>query len=162
MAHRSKFMSTRVVALILVSTVFASTTPAIPRSETSPHGLLGQAVICFYRGLDWSSGREHYAIRVHDEREGGLAKGSFLYHLTAPGRRIIFVEADISVSRSFELRSGEIYYIRIDRRGGPRLSRPKLLPIEPEKGVREIGELSYSGPEPFHDARQYCLRNDPS
>jgi len=155
-------MSARVVALVLVSTVFASATPAIPRSEISPHGFPGQALISFYRGLDWSSKREHYAIRVHDERVGELARGSFLYHLTAPGRRIVFVEADISVSRSFELRSGEIVYIRIDRRGGPPLSRPKLLPVEPEKGVKEIGELSYSGPGPFHDARQYCLQNDPS
>jgi hypothetical protein len=57
--------------------------------------------------------------------------------------------------------SPEINAIEVES-NGPRLSRPKLLPVEPEKGVREIGELSYSGPEPFHDARQYCLRNDPS
>jgi hypothetical protein len=154
-------MSARVVILVLVSAVFASPTPAIPRSEAVPRGLLGQALICFYRGLDWGSQWEPYAVRVHDEKVGGLARGSFLYHLTAPGRRIVFVEADINVSRSFRLRSGEIYYIRVDRRGGPLLSRPTLLLVEPAKGVRELSKLSYSGPELSHIARQYCLRNDP-
>ena len=154
-------MRTRVVILVLLTSVFASRTPAIPRSETVPRGLLGQALICFYRSLDWGSEWEPYAIRVHDEKVGRLAEGSFLYHLTAPGRRIVFVDADISVSRSFQLRSGEIYYIRVDRRGDPPLSRPKLLPIEPAKGVRELAELSYSGLGLSHIARQYCLRNDP-
>ena len=155
-------MSARVIVLVLISSLFAAHTPAIPRSETVPRGWLGQALICFYRGLDWASEWEPYAIRVHDEKVGRLARGSFLYHLTAPGRRIVFVEADINVSRSFRLRSGEIYYIRVDRRGGPRLSRPKLLPVDPAKGARELGKLSYSGPGLSHIARQYCLQNDPS
>ena len=155
-------MSPRVVALLLVLSVFSSPTSAIPRNETVPRGLLGQALICFYRGLDWGSKWEPYAIRVHDEKVGRLAEASFLYHLTAPGRRIVFVEADINVSRSFKLRSGEIYYIRVDRRGGPLLGRPKLFPVEPAKGVRELGKLSYSGPGLSHIARQYCLQNDPS
>ena len=129
----------------------------MPRSDPAPGGLLGQALICINRDLDGDLRQEHYAGRLHDEKVGWLAPGSFLYHLTAPGRRIIFVDAEVSVSRSIRLRSDEVHYIRVDHRIGSILSHPKLLPVEPDEGVRELSKLSYSGPELTHIARQYCL-----
>jgi len=152
----------RLTVVILVSYVLGSSVPAMPRSEPSPNGLLGQSLICFYRGLDWDSKQDFYAVHMRDESVGGLARSSFLYHLTTPGRRIVFVEADMRVSRSFMLRSGETYYIRVDHRKAGFLSGPKLQPVDPAKGIREIRKLTYSGPAPSDIARQYCLRDEPS
>lgn len=160
--HGSISIYARLVVVVVASFVLTSPAPAIPRSESTPSGLIGRALICFYRGLDWDSKQETYAVRMHGENVGGLARGSFLYHLTTPGRRIVFVEADMKVSRSFRFQSGETYYIRVDHRKVGFLSGPKLLPVDPAKGVGEISKLSYSGPGLSKVARQYCLRNDPS
>jgi hypothetical protein len=148
--------------LIVVVIALGSPALAISRSESTSSGLLGQALICFYRELDWDSSEEYYPVRMRGENVGGLARGSFLYHFTPPGRRIVFVDADMPVSRSFKLRSGETYYIRIGHRSSGLLSGPKLLPVDAEKGVGDIRALSYSGPELSNIARQYCLRDDSS
>jgi len=154
--------SARATVLALLVSGFTATTSAIPRGEFDSHGLLGRALICFYRGLDWESAEQLYSVRVHDEMVGGLSIGSYLYHLAEPGRRIVFVEAEINVSRSFQLRSGEIYYVQIARRGSSALSRPKLLPVDSAIGMRELARLSYAGSDASHAARQFCLRNDAS
>jgi hypothetical protein len=73
------------IALLLVATVFASSTPAIPRSTVTQAVTGDQALICFYRGLDQDSERGHYSIRVHDEYVGRLTRESFIYHLSARG-----------------------------------------------------------------------------
>ncbi|TFH39928.1 MAG: hypothetical protein E4H01_17435 [Lysobacterales bacterium] len=152
----------RLSVLVWLSFILASPTAAIPRNEVTQFGIPDQALLCIYRGLDWDSKQEYYAIRTHNESVGGLARGSFLFYLAAPGRRIVFVEADVNVSRSFEVQGGETYYIRVDQRDAGFLSAPKLLPVAQAKGIREIRRLSYSGPELSPVARQYCLQDAPS
>lgn len=154
--------SIRASILCLLMSMLSPSASAIARDEILGNGLLGRALICFYRSLDWGSEGRPYTVRVHDEYVGGLSIGSFLHHLTEPGRRIVFVEADVNVSRSFLVQGGEIYYVQVARTGGAVLSRPKLLPVDAAKGMREIGSLSYAGTDFSNDARQYCLRNDAS
>lgn len=155
-------MKSGTIVLLLASSLLAPSTPAIPRDRAVPGVAPEQALICFYRGLDWDSTRDHYTVRVDDEHVGRLARGSFLYHLTAPGRRIVFVEAEVNVSRSFRIRSGEIHYIRVDRRPGTFPGRPKLLPVEPATGTLELGRLRYSGDLLQGNSGQHCQRSDPS
>lgn len=152
----------RLAGVILLSHALGSSVNAIARNEPATTALSGQSLICFYRGFDWDSNEDFYAVNLRDENVGGLARSSFLYHLTTPGRRIVFVEAGMRVSRSFLLQSGETYYIRVDHRNAGLVSGPKLLPVSPAKGVRDISMLSYSGPGPSDVARQYCLRNTSS
>ena len=153
-------MKSRAIVLLLVSSAFASSTPAIPRSVVTRAVAPDQALICFYRGIDQGSKREHYSVRVHDVYVGRLARESFLYHLTAPGRRIVFVEAEVNVSRSFEIRAGEVHYIRVDRGARTFPARPKLLRVERTTGVRDLNQLSYSGHPLRGNAMQYCLQAD--
>lgn len=155
-------MKSGAIVLLLVSSVFASSTQSIPRSKVIRVVAPDQALICFYRGLDQDSKREHYSVRVHDVYVGRLARESFLYHLTAPGRRIVFVEAEVNVSRSFQIRAGEIHYIRVDRIPGTFPARPKLLRVERTTGVRELNQLSYSGRPLPGNAMQHCLQSDAS
>lgn len=151
----------RLVVQIFASFVLASTAPAMPREQNILTGSTEQALVCFYRGLDWDAHEEAYEIRIHDEKIGGLPGGSFLYHLAAPGRYIVFVAAEVNVSRSFQLLAGETYYIRVDRRGLGPLSWPKLLPVTLARGMREIRQLSYSGMELSPIGRHYCQQNGP-
>lgn len=148
--------------LLLACCVLGQTSLAIPRASpargVAPH--LG--LICFYRGLDWDSKREHYRIRVHDEIVGRLARGTFLSHLTTPGRRIVFVEAEVNVSRSFLIRGGEIHYIRIARRADALFGQPKLLRVDPAKGMRELARLGHSGHPLEGDPDLRCRRDAPS
>jgi hypothetical protein len=155
-------MCARPLALALVSLMLCTHASAIPRNEPVRAGLAGQALLCLYRGLDWYSKEEFYAVRIHDEEVGGLARGSFLSHLTTPGRRIIVIEADSNVSRSFELQGGKTYFIRVDRKGFGFLSLPKLLPVTEARGVHEIRKLHYAGSELSAIARQNCLRDETS
>jgi len=155
-------MKSRAIVLLLVSSAFASSTPAIPRSMVIRTVAPDQALICFYRGIDQRSRREHYSVRVHDEYVGRLARESFLYHLTAPGRRIVFVEAEVNVSRSFEIRAGEVHYIRVDRGAGTFPARPKLLRVEPTIGIRDVNHLSYAGRPLSGNAMQYCIQPEAS
>lgn len=150
------------IILLLASTIFASSTPAIPRSKVTRVVAPDQALICFYRGLDQDSKREHYSVRVHDVYVGRLARESFLSHLTAPGRRIVFVEAEVNVSRSFQIRAGEIHYIRVDHIAGAFPPRPKLLRVGQTAGVRDLNQLNYSGHPLRGNAMQYCLQPDAS
>lgn len=150
----------RAAIVISISYLLGTSVSAIPRSAPDPGGLLGQSLICFYRGLDWDAKQDYYAVHMRDGNVGGLARNSFLYHLTTPGRRIVFIEADTRVSRSFVLESGETYYIRVDHRKAGLLSVPKLQPVDAAKGIREISKLSYSGSAPLDIARQYCLQNE--
>lgn len=154
--------SARATLSAMLMAALALPAPAIPRDEASGHELVGRTLICFYRGLDWESAWPAYEVRVHGEKVGGLTVGSYLHHMTEPGRRIVFVQADVNVSRSFHLRSGEIYYIRIDRKAGSVLGLLKLRLMDPAKGVSDLAGLSYAGPEISHGAREYCLRNDTS
>lgn len=152
----------RLAGVIVLSHALASPVTAIPRNEPTPEPLSGRSLICFYRGLDWNSNEDYYAVNIRDENVGGLARSSFLYHFTTPGRRIVFVEAGMRVSRSFTLQSGKTYYIRVNHRKAGFMSGPKLQPVSPAKGMREISRLSYAGAEPSDVARQYCLRMEPS
>ena len=152
----------RPATLALLSLILCAQASAIPRNEPGRNPLAGQALLCLYRGLDWYSKEEYYAVRIHDETVGGLARESFLFHLAAPGRRIIFIEGDSNVSRTFELQGGKTYYIRVDRKGVGLLSLPKLLPVKNAKAVHEIRQLHYSGSEPSPIARQFCLKDDSS
>ena len=149
----------RASILTLLMLLLAPPVSAIARDEILNHGLHGRALICFYRSLDWESEGRPYTVRVRGEKVGGLSIGSFLHHLAEPGRHIVFVEADVNVSRSFELQSGGIYYIQVAHRRGRGLSHPKLLPVDAAKGMQELGRLSYAGPDFSSDSRQYCLRN---
>lgn len=158
--------SARAPIFILLMASLTLPVSAIPRDETRDASrgrqLGGHTLICFYRGLDWESAWPSYAVRVHGERVGKLAVGSYLHHLTEPGRRMVFVEADVNVSRSFVLRSGEIYYIQIGHKSGSVPALPKLRLVDPAKGVSDLAGLSYAGPEIAHGVREYCLRNDAS
>jgi hypothetical protein len=144
----------------MLMSALAPPSSAMPRDQAVGDALLGRALICFYRVLDWDSEPHPYAVRMHKEKVGRLPMGSYLHHFTEPGRRIVFVKADVNVSRSFVLRSGKIYYIRVDRRVDAALNRPKLRLVESAKGVRELTGLSYAGSELSDDTRQHCLRND--
>lgn len=132
------------------------------RDEAARRELGGRTLLCFYRGLDLDSAWPAYEVRVHDEKVGKLMVGSYLHHLTEPGRRIVFVRADVNVSRSFVLRSGETYYIQIGLRSGSVPALPKLRLMNPAKGVSDLAGLSYAGPEIAHGVRQYCLRDHTS
>ena len=143
---------------LLATLVLAPPAPAMPRESIGPGE---QALLCIYRGLDWDAHEDSYEIRIHDSKVGGLPEGSFLYHLAAPGRRIVFVSADANVSRSFLLLGGETYYIRIERRGHGSLSLPKLMPVALEKGVREIRRLIYAGVPLSSVAEQSCQQKYP-
>lgn len=151
----------RLAAPLLATFVLASPASAIPREAIGPSGPSAQALLCFYRGFDWDAREDSYEIRIHDQKVGGLPGGSFLYHVATPGKYIVFVSADINVSRSFHLLGGETYYIRIERRGYGSLSLPKLLPVGVEKGIREVRQLSYAGAQLSPIAGHYCRQNGP-
>lgn len=162
MRERPRCMTVRALILAPVVSLAALQAAAMPREAMPPEVASDRALICFYRGLDPGSRREHYRVRVHDRHVGRLARGSFLYHLTPPGRRIVFVEAEVNVSRSFRVQGGRVHYIRVERVDDSPPARPRLRRVAPSTAARELGGLRFAGDPLRGNPRGLCLGRGPS
>ena len=125
--------------------LLASAVPgAISTDGEKTNALAGRALLCFYRDSEFGKSERSYAIGVGSENLGRLSEGTYLYYLVRPGRRRAWIEGEVRVSRTFVVREGGTYFVRVQQRRDAFFSMPRFT-IVGEKEAVAIRGMIYAG-----------------